>query len=102
MTDRASAASTGKYDTVESLIRYASEVFTVNGVGYSPAKMSKLIRSEIRSSRTGADIRHLVDVFVAREMVDLDWRGFELFVNGYADPTGARAAHNVDRERGKA
>lgn len=92
------APTTGNHETVEDLIRYAAHTFDAHGVDYPPAKMSKLIR---REQRAGSNVRELIDAYVDRAFRKLSWAGFELFTaSGYADPTGARAAHNVDRARG--
>lgn len=90
--------ATGQHETVEDLIRYAAHVFAANGMAYPPSKMSKLIR---REHRTNGNVRWLIDAYVSRSLHALSWAGFELFTaSGYADPTGAHAAQNVDRERG--
>lgn len=98
MSATAFRTATGQHETVEALIRYAVRVFEANGVAYPPSKMSKLIR---RQHRSGSNVKQLVDTYVARSLHSLSWSGFELFTaSGYADPTGAHAAQNVDRERG--
>ncbi|MEV8171068.1 hypothetical protein [Microbacterium sp. NPDC077486] len=92
-----STATTGKHETVEELIRYAARVFEANSVAYPPAKMSKLIRA---MHRANGNVRGVINMYVARSLEKLSWAGFELYTaTGVADPTGARAAQNVDRER---
>lgn len=98
MSAVAFTTTTGQHETVEDLIRYAARAFDAHGIAYPPAKMSKLIR---REHRTHSNVRGLIDAYIDRAFRSLSWAGFELFTaSGYADPTGARAVHNVDRERG--
>lgn len=99
MNVTAFSTTTGQHEPVEDLIRYAARVFEANGMTYPPSKMSKLIRS---LHRVNGNVRGLINTYVARSLEKLTWAGFELYTaTGIADPTGARAAHNVDRERGR-
>jgi len=83
---------TGNDNTVEALIRYASMRFTAAGIEYRPSKMSKVIR---RASRLTL-AREIIDNYLSDRIEDASWRGFELFVNGHADPTAANAARNLE------
>jgi hypothetical protein len=83
------------HDTVEDLIRYAAHAFSRAGVDFRPAKMSRLIRRSYAAGLAQASIHGYLDSAADR----LSWGGFELYVNGYADPTGAHAAKNVDNAR---
>lgn len=94
--------------TVEELIRYACRRFEQRGIPFPPARMSKLIRKAVRTVNSYAARRAIdsyladqenVDSFSADRDNDRSWAGFELYVNGYADPTGERAAVNVDNQR---
>lgn len=87
--------------SIEDLIRYGARLFEYRGIVMSPAKLSKIVRRFYR--RRGAnETRDMLDAFI----VDVDlladpdyvptWAHFELFVNGYADPVGARVAHSLD------
>jgi hypothetical protein len=85
---------TGSHETVEDLIRYAARRFTEAGVEFRPSKMSKLIRNTSRISLA----REAIDAYLTDlidRVGDRSWRGFELFVNGYADPTGAHAVRSL-------
>lgn len=99
MNVTAYSTTTGQHETVESLIRYAASAFTTAGIEFPPSKMSKLIRREHRT-RTGPKVRELIDTYLDEQIHARTWTGFELFtITGYADPTGARAAVNVDNAR---
>jgi len=57
--------------------------------------MSRLIRKAGLQAARGD-----IDSYLDRVIEARTWAGFELFViGGYADPTGAAAARNVDLER---
>jgi hypothetical protein len=86
---------TGNHNTVEELLRYAARRFNAAGVGFRPSKMSKLIRS----FAPPMDAKAAIDSYLADKVEAASWAGFELYVLGYADPTGAHAARNVDNER---
>jgi hypothetical protein len=93
----------GEAGTVEDLIRYAAERFNGAGIRLPHTQLIRRIRRTF--SETGASAaRMMIDGFVievGRRRYAATWAGFELFTaSGYADPTGARAAANVDRERG--
>lgn len=89
----------GKYETVESLIRYAADAFEKTGITFSPARMSKLIRREHRLDGH-AHVKRLIDSFVGRDLYARTFVGFEIYTQtGIKDPTGAQAAHNVDQSR---
>lgn len=90
----------GEYETAEEVIRYAARLFNEAGIAFRPKWMQKIIRRELRLQGTEATCL-IIERYVARKDHDLSYRSFELFVNGYADPTGAQAAHNMD-ERGDA
>jgi hypothetical protein len=87
---------------VEELIRYGVHRFNARGIRFPAARMAKLIRRNIAAH--GADAaKHVIDAYVAQDRgTARSWAGFELFVNGYADPTGAHAARNVDLARAQA
>lgn len=90
----------GEYETAEQVLRYAASLFDEAGIVFRPKWMQKIIRRELRLQGTEATVQ-LVERYVARKDHQLTYQGFELFVNGYADPTGARAARNLD-DRGEA
>lgn len=78
--------------TVEDLIRYAAHRFAAAGFEFRPSRMSRLIRNASR-----IDIaREAIDAYLFDRLEEMSWSGFELFVNGYADPTGAHAARNLE------
>ncbi len=90
----------GKYETVEDLIRYAASEFRTVGVDFPPARMSKLIRREVRNHGT-ARAAAVIDRYLDHELVS--WADFELYTaRGYADPTGAHAVNNIENARRKA
>ncbi|WP_339619859.1 hypothetical protein [uncultured Salinibacterium sp.] len=90
--------TTGNHETVEDLTRFAANAFAAAGIEYRPARMSKFIR---RIHRAGNEVRAAITRYLDNELDARSWAGFELYaVSGYADPTGARAARNVDRARG--
>lgn len=82
--------------SVEELLRYAAHRFAAAGAEFRPPRMSRLIRG------VGIHLaKDAIDAYLVKaiDRCDHSWAGFELFVNGYADPTGAHAARNVDLER---
>jgi len=86
-------------ESVESVLRYASYRFSAAGVDFRPSKMSRIIRRAARTFDGGA--RAAVDTYlnlvVDQALRSHLWSGFELYVaSGYADPTGAAAAHHLD------
>lgn len=92
------STTTGNHETVEELTRFAAQAFAAAGIDYRPARMSKFIR---RIHRAGSGVRAAITRYLHNEAEAHSWAGFELYaVTGHADPTGARAAHNVDRARG--
>jgi hypothetical protein len=98
MNATAHSTTTGNHETVEDLTRYAAHTFAAAGVAFRPARMGKLIRS---IHRTGGGVRAAINRYLDNGLDARSWAGFELFAaSGYADPTGARAAYNVDRQRG--
>jgi len=84
--------------TVEDLVRYACRRFEQRGVLFRPSRVSKLIRNTIRAFDADT-AKRAIDSYLAEEEHAQSWAGFELYVNGYADPTGERAAVNVDNQR---
>ena len=90
----------GEYETAEQVLRYSARLFEEAGITFRPKWMQKVIRRELRVQGTERTVL-LVERYVARKDHQLTYQGFELFVNGYADPTGAHAARNLD-ERGDA
>lgn len=94
------STATGSHETVEELLRYAARSFEAAHVAFRPSRMSKFIRQRHRVEGS-ASIRQSLDSYLDRQVHSLTWAGFELFaIGGYADPTGAHAAQNVDRARG--
>lgn len=92
--------TTGEYETVEDLIRYAARSFAECGIEFRPARMSKLIRREVRIDGVN-HAKSLIDRYLGRQLYSREWAGFERYAaQGYRDETGGRAAANVDRERG--
>jgi len=92
------STTTGNHETVEELTRFAAHAFAAAGIEYRPARMSKFIR---RIHRAGNGVRAAINRYLDNELEAHSWAGFELFTaSGYPDPTGARAAQNVDRQRG--
>lgn len=81
--------------SVEELIRYAAHRFAAAGIPFRPPRMSRFIRNldDITDAKTA------IDGYLRDRIESASWAGFELYVNGYADPTGAHAARNVDLER---
>lgn len=88
--------------TVESVIRYAADRFNSAGIRLPHSKLVNRVRRVFRTEGATA-ARGMVDAFIVatgKRLYAATWAGFELFAaGGYADPTGARAAQNVDRER---
>lgn len=88
---------------VEAAIRYATRRFNDAGIRLPHTQLVRRIRSTFRADGYGAVVT-MIDQFViatGKRLYAATWAGFEMFTTtGYADPTGARAAHNVDRERG--
>lgn len=77
--------------TMNDLLLYAVRAVEEAGVSVGHTKLVKTIR---KAHRLGGIRFALVAVGV---LIDSkSWAGFELFVNGYADPTGAHAARNAD------
>lgn len=89
--------------TAEELIRYAAGRFNAAGIKLPHSQLIRRIRRSFRESGPNAT-RHLIDGFaleVGRRRYAATWAGFVLYTaTGYADPTGARAAANVDQQRG--
>ncbi|MEV7875559.1 hypothetical protein [Microbacterium sp. NPDC089188] len=82
--------------TVEALISYAGHAFYNAGIPYRGGRMARLIRSIGSTQRA----RHIIDTYLADQIEAKSWQGFELYAHsGYADPTGATAARNVDLRR---
>lgn len=82
--------------TVEALISYAGHAFYNAGVPFRGGRMARLIRS-IGSTQQA---RSIIDTYLADQIEAKSWQGFELYAHGgYADPTGATAARNVDLGR---
>lgn len=93
---RADVSRAPKEDvTVESLLRYAAALLESHGIAVRPSQLSRFIRK----MPSPAHARDALDIYLSRRVEGASWAGFELFVNGYADPTGAHAARNVDNER---
>ncbi len=89
--------------TVEAVIRHAARRFNGAGIRLPHSQLIRRIRRTYREHGYGHAIA-LVDGFIVatgKRLYAATWAGFEKYTaTGYADPTGARAAHNVDRERG--
>lgn len=83
--------------SVETLIRYAAHRFDAAGIEFRPPRMSRMIRN------VGITMaRNAIDAYVIDRISDASWNDFELFVNGYADPTGAFAVRNLDNDNAAA
>lgn len=89
------AAYTTGTTSVDQLLRYAAHRFASAGVAFRPPRMSRFIR-QFPDTATAKDA---IDTYLADRLESASWAGFELYANGYADPTGAHAARNVDLER---
>lgn len=89
--------------TVEAVIRHAAHRFNDAGIRLPHTQLIRRIRRIYRADGYEAALA-VVDGFViatGKRLYAATWAGFEKYTaTGYADPTGARAAHNVDRERG--
>lgn len=81
--------------SIDQLMRYGMAAAGEIGVEVSPSKMSKVIRRAIRCGGGTLFTAQAIDRFLECR----SWAGFEMFVNGYADPTGATAAQRVDNTR---
>lgn len=81
---------------INELLQYGMKAAAEAGVQVGHTKLTKTIRHAHRVGGTRWAI-NAIGVLVESK----SWQGFELFVNGYADPTGAHAARNVDLELGR-
>lgn len=79
---------------MEELIRYAHTRLSTEGETLPPARVSKLIRRLIH--RCGERRIDAARVALDDYIESRTWIRFDLFVNGYVDPTGAHAARNLD------
>lgn len=78
---------------IEKLLRYAMTVRYDAPVSHT--RMVRIIRKAFRFG--GA---RFALAAIDQHLHDATWAGLEIYVNGYADPTGALAAQRVDNSRG--
>lgn len=104
MSGVAYTTHTGQHEagTVENVIRYAADRFNNAGIAFPHSKLVNRIRRVFRAGGHAA-ATSVVDEFITatgKRHYAATWAGFELFTaTGYADPTGARAAQQVDNAR---
>lgn len=98
------ATSTPRQDEAgnqpEELVTWACNALYAAGIRPQVTTIRRVIREANR--RGGPDAARVAVKSFLDSAFDRSWTGFELFVNGHADPTGAHAARNVDLERGGA
>jgi hypothetical protein len=82
-------------DAMSAALREVSNRLAAARIPFRVPRVSRLIRS----FPSPEEAIHAIDTYLSLRGEGESWAGFELYVNGYKDPTGAHAARNVDLER---